>query len=51
MTGVNMVAAFASLVVAVWVLSVVNRYKTETGLKVDKRELAILTGFILGFAL
>jgi len=46
-----MVAAFASLVVAVWVLSVVNKYKTEEDLKVDRRELGTLTGFIVGFAL
>jgi hypothetical protein len=46
-----MVVAFASLVIAVWVLSVVNTYKTETKVKVDKRELATLTGFIVGFSL
>jgi Family of unknown function (DUF6594) len=46
-----MVAAISILVVAVWVLSVVNDYKQDKGVKVSKQELGTLTGFVVGFAL
>jgi hypothetical protein len=48
---INGTAAIGLLVIAVWVLSVVSQYKVDKGIRATKRELAVMTGFIVLFML
>ena len=48
---INGAAAIGFLVVAVWVLSVVSKYKTDKGIQATERELAVMTAFIVAFAI